>query len=192
MRFAGASALLLLVGAGASGEDAVEGRVKWEQARLALKEENRDLALQRFEEALRGLPADPQLLYEAAECAFHAREYEKAEAWIEKAIRTDDAGFKREPDYQKAITLAARVRDVCDDIRRAAGQPLEVTYAKAFELLEASLTSARGDNGFLARCWRERKRDDDSVMYTPRDEWSHPRRWYADAFQSTESRGSTV
>jgi tetratricopeptide (TPR) repeat protein len=148
-------ALVLLAG-GISAEDATEGHAQWKQARLALAGKDARAALAKFEDALRALPADPLLLYEAAACAFGLQEIDKAETWIDRALKTGDTAFKDRQAYEQAVALAEKVRTARTEMRRAGSR--EAARKKALEVVEAAvgaLSGVRERGRFLGQYFAE-------------------------------------
>lgn len=135
--------ICLLAAMAHADEAEIRARTKWGEARVALEKKDGKAALAAFEDALKGLPSDPLLLYEAARCALDIGDLDRAERWISAAVRTDDAAFKAKPEYQEAFALAARVRAA----REAAVETAE--YAEPIKVIEEAIRRVRSKESMI-------------------------------------------
>jgi tetratricopeptide (TPR) repeat protein len=140
-------------------EAEVKARAAWAEARIAVEKKDGKAALAKFEEAMKGLPSDPQLLYEAARCAYAQRDLESAENWADAVAHTEDARFKKRPEYQDAVALAAKARKARE------AQAVVTKYEKQIALMEEAIRSLGSFDAFVARTF-ERSTAEDEVLGT--------------------------
>lgn len=98
----------------------VQARVRFEQANLAFDAEKYGDALRLFEEVMDLIGPFPELSYRAAQAAYHAADYSKAEEYVSVVLETDDEAFKATPEFDAAFVLAARIEPLVAEARAVA------------------------------------------------------------------------
>lgn len=89
--------------------DLVQTRIKWEEAKIAVKAGNYSTALRLYEELITDIGRLPQLFFEAAQAAFGSGNNRKARQYVNEALSSDDENFKNSSQYREAIRLAAQI-----------------------------------------------------------------------------------
>ena len=95
----------------------VADRVMWEEAMLALEEGDSAGALMLLDEVIGAAGPIPEVLYDAAWIAFEAREYLRAENYIQSVLETGDPEYRNSGQYDDAFRLAAQIQRALRPIR---------------------------------------------------------------------------